>query len=84
VTVAERFGDNLRRCRKQAGLSQEEVARRASMHRTQVAVAERGERLPRIDTLVKLAGALEVSPDELLAGLKWKPGEVQAGRFEEG
>lgn len=83
MSVAERFGANLRRCRELADLTQAEVAQRASMNRTQIGVLERGERLPRIDTLVKLAGALEVSPDELLAGLKWKPGEARAGRFEE-
>lgn len=82
MSVAERFGDNLRRCRKQAGLSQEEVGQRAAMNRTQVAAAERGERLPRIDTLMKLAGALEVSPDELLEGIVWRPGEVRRGGFQ--
>lgn len=83
MNVAERFGDNLRRCRKLADLSQEEVGRRAGMNRTQVAAAERGERLPRIDTLMKLAGALEVSPDELLEGIRWQPGSKIEGRFFE-
>lgn len=84
MSVAERFGNNLRRCRKAAGLSQEEVGQRASMHRTQVAAAERGERIPRIDTLLRLAGALEVSPDELLKGIAWRPGRREVGRFLDG
>ncbi len=82
MSVAERFGENLRRCRKQAGLSQEEVGQRASMDRTQIGILERGERLPRIDTLMKLAGALEVSPDELLEGIGWRPGEIRPGGFQ--
>jgi len=33
----------------------------------------------RTDTLVKLAGSLEISPDELLDGLVWTPGIRKAG-----
>lgn len=44
MNVAEHFGHNLRRARKQAGLSQEELAVRASLHRTEIGLVERGER----------------------------------------
>lgn len=81
VSVAERFGANLARCRKRIGLSQEETAFRAALHRTQIGELERGKRLPRIDTLVKLAGALEVSPEALLEGMVWRPGEKRTGGF---
>jgi transcriptional regulator with XRE-family HTH domain len=77
-----RFAENLRRCRKQAGLSQEEVAVRASLHRTEVGLLERQARLARVDTLVKLAAALEVSPCDLLDGITWEPGYAQRGKFE--
>ncbi len=83
MTVAERFGANLRDCRKRVGLSQEETAVRASLHRTAVGQIERAERVCRIDTLVKLAGALEVEPGELLTRLEWEPGEMRAGSFKE-
>lgn len=82
MSLAERFGSNLHRCRKAAGLSQEETAVRASLHRTHIGMMERAERLPRIDTLVKLAGALGVGPDDLLDGIAWEPGTVSPGRFE--
>ena len=82
MSVATRFGANLARCRKAAGLSQEELSFRASLHRTQVGMLERGSRIPRIDTLVKLAGSLGVAPGELLEGLEWEPGETVAGTFE--
>lgn len=55
---------------------------RTSLHRTEVGLLERGERLPRVDTLVKLAGALEVSPCELLEGIAWNPGYSRRGAFE--
>jgi transcriptional regulator with XRE-family HTH domain len=84
VTVAEQFGDNLRRCRKRAGISQEETAVRASLHRTAIGQLERAERTARIDTLIKLAGALDASPSELLEGIAWESGDVRYGRFTHG
>jgi transcriptional regulator with XRE-family HTH domain len=81
VRVAETFGDNLIRARKLADVSQDELAVMASVHRTEISQIERGLRVPRIDTLVKLAASLEVSADELLAGLEWKPGGTVYGRF---
>jgi len=79
--VAEQFGSNLAYCRKRAKLSQEELSFRAGLHRVTVGLLERGERVCRIDTLVKLAGTLGVSSDELLDGLEWQPGAMSAGSF---
>lgn len=82
MTIAKQFGDNLRRCRKCAEISQEETAVRASLHRTAVGQLERGERVARVDTLIKLAGSLEIEPGELLTGLSWQPGGTRLGSFE--
>lgn len=80
--IADRFGRNVVRERKRADLSQEEVGFRASLHRTEIGMIERGVRLVRIDTLVKLAGALEVEPGELLDGLRWSSAALPpAGEF---
>lgn len=81
MTVAAQFGDNLRCCRRRAGISQEETAVRASLHRTAVGQLERGERVARVDTLIKLAGALGIHAGELLTGLSWEPGETLIGSF---
>jgi transcriptional regulator with XRE-family HTH domain len=81
AAVAARFGDNLRHARKDAGLSQEEAGIRASLHRTEVGLLERGERIPRIDTAIKLAGAVSASLGELVAGIEWSPGTAQVGAF---
>jgi transcriptional regulator with XRE-family HTH domain len=71
---AIRFGANLAYCRNRAGdISQEELGMRADLHRTAVGQLERGERVARSDTLVKLAGSLGVPCDELLDGLLWTP-----------
>lgn len=79
--VAERFGDNLRRVRRREGLSQEALAARASLHRTEIGKLENTERVPRIDTLIQLAGAMEVAPGELLDGIYWVPGPEPRGTF---
>jgi transcriptional regulator with XRE-family HTH domain len=81
--IAAQFGTNLARRRKRANLSQEELAVRASLHRTAIGQLERGERTARIDTLVKLAGSLGIAPGELLDGLSWIPGGTRLGRFTE-
>lgn len=83
MSVAEQFGANLSRLREQSGVTQEELAFRASLHRTEIGLLERGGRLPRIDTLAKLAGALEVDPGALFEGISWEPGDVRLGSFRE-
>jgi transcriptional regulator with XRE-family HTH domain len=84
VDIAARFGENLRRCRKRAGLSQEELSVRASVHRTEISHLERGMRIARVDTLVKLRGSLGASADELLEGMGWDPGDTRIGQFNSG
>lgn len=76
MTVRERFAANLRRQRRRSGLSQEAVALRAALHRTQIGLLERGARTPRIDTLIKLSVALDCDPDDLIAGIEWRPAQV--------
>jgi transcriptional regulator with XRE-family HTH domain len=84
LKVADQFGRNLAYCRKRAKLSQEELAVRASLHRTAVGQLERGERVARVDTVVKLAGSLGIPPCELLDGMGWDPGGTRLGQFTEG
>lgn len=81
MSVAERFGANLVRCRERANLSQENLALLASLHRTEIGLLERGARIPRIDTLVKLAGSLRINPSDLLQGITWEPAERRDGWF---
>ena len=80
--VARQFAANLRKARRCAGLSQEEVGWLASLHRTEIGLIETGTRTPRIDTLVKIAAAVGVSVEcPLLDGITWTPGSTQAGAF---
>lgn len=79
--VAFKFGRNLFRCRRRAAMSQEELGALAQLHRTEIGMLEHGTRLARVDTLMKLAGALEISPSELLEGIDWTPGGSEEGSF---
>jgi transcriptional regulator with XRE-family HTH domain len=79
--VAETLGRNLARRRKAFGISQEELAFRAELHRTAVGQIERGLRAARADTILRLSGSLEITTDELFEGLSWTPGIYQPGQL---
>lgn len=79
--IAERFGRNLLRARRNAGLSQEVLAVLCSLHRTEIGYLEGGKRVPRLDTLLKLATALGVPLDDFTQGIEWVRGEESAGGF---
>jgi transcriptional regulator with XRE-family HTH domain len=82
--IAVQFGRNLANCRRRAKLSQEELAVHASLHRTAVGQLERGERVARVDTVVKLAGSLGIAAGELFDGMGWDPGGTRLGQYTTG
>jgi transcriptional regulator with XRE-family HTH domain len=55
---------------------------RCSLHRTEIGLLERGARVPRIDTVIKIATGLGVDADLLLAGIEWTPGTNRPGAFK--
>jgi transcriptional regulator with XRE-family HTH domain len=66
--LREILAKNVRLIRNKLGLSQEELADRAGLHRTYVGSIERGERNVSVDNIEKIAEALEVKPERLLSG----------------
>jgi transcriptional regulator with XRE-family HTH domain len=64
--VKVRFGQRLREIRSRKGISQEELAERAGLHRTYVSSVERGERNISIVNIENLARALGVTLAELM------------------
>jgi transcriptional regulator with XRE-family HTH domain len=80
--AAKRLGRNVFKARRRAGFSQEELGGLAGLHRTEISMVESGDRLPRVDTLIKLASALGVRAEELLEGIVWIiPAPKRSGSF---
>jgi transcriptional regulator with XRE-family HTH domain len=80
--AAKRLGKNLWLARRRAGYTQEELGVLCSLHRTETGMVEKGDRLPRVDTLMKLAAALDVQVEKLVEGIEWiPPGPPASGSF---
>ena len=60
------FGTRLQNARRQAGLSQEELARRAKLHQVTVSLIENGKRAVTLTTLERIAKALSIAPRDLI------------------
>lgn len=67
---AKRFGQNLRRARKKAHLTQEALAEACGVHSTEIGRLERGVRDPRLSTVAKVARGLKVKPAKLFEGIE--------------
>lgn len=61
------FGRTIRRARRDRDLSQEALAARAGLSAKHVGEIERGNKDPRLTTVLKLAEALELRSGELFA-----------------
>lgn len=60
------FGRNVQRARKAAGLSQEQLAEKAGLHRTYIGMIERAEKNITLRNIEKIAKALDVDIITLL------------------
>lgn len=69
-SLRSRFSENVRFFRTVLGVSQEELAVLAGFHRTYVSQVERGVANITLDNIEKLAEALKVEPEALLAAPK--------------
>jgi transcriptional regulator with XRE-family HTH domain len=71
VTFSEQIGRNLRKVRREAFMSQEDLSRRAGLHRSEVGLLERGLRVPRVDTCIKILESANADPRSLSEGIAW-------------
>ena len=60
------LGEQIRKAREAAGLTQEELAFRAGVHRTYVSLLERDKKSPTIDVLFRLCDAIGLRTSELI------------------
>ena len=63
--IHQQLAENIRKVRKEKGLTQEQLAYEAELNRAYIGYIERGERNPSVDTLNKIAKALKTSLKEL-------------------
>jgi transcriptional regulator with XRE-family HTH domain len=61
-----KFGKKVRETRILQGLSQEELAEKAGVHRTYIGMIERAEKNITLSNMEKIAGALKLNVSELL------------------
>ena len=69
-TLPQKFGAVVRRRREAAGLSQEDLAHRAGLHRTYISLLERGLRAPSIVVVRKVAEGLGTTMTSLIRSLE--------------
>lgn len=82
-TAKARIADNVFLHRSRAGLSQEALASLALMTSGRIGQLENGRVSGKLDSYVRLAGALSITLDDLLAGVSWTPvfieSEIEGG-----
>ncbi|HEX4350813.1 MAG TPA: response regulator [Verrucomicrobiae bacterium] len=83
VDVKKLFGTSVKTWRKRLGISQEELAERAELHRTYVSDVERGARNLSLESITRMAHALNISVAELFPseGPVNKTGSAKANGF---
>ena len=69
-SIENLFGQILRKLRAEKGISQEDLGFKSGYHRTYISLLERGQKNPSLQTIFRLAKALEISPSELIRGIE--------------
>ncbi len=64
--ILRRFGDEVKRLRRAKGWSQEELAKKAGLHRTYIGSIERSERNVSLLNIERIAHALNTQVKDLL------------------
>jgi len=64
--ILKRFGDRVKKIRKQKGWSQEELANKAGLHRTYIGSIERSERNVSLINIEKIAKAFGITIENLI------------------
>jgi len=67
VREAEIFGDAMKRLREKRGFTQEALAHEAGITSSYAGQVERGQRVPSLTVILKIARALKVDAGELLS-----------------
>lgn len=66
----ESFGNLLRKLRKEANFSQEQLAEKSNLDRTYISLLERGLRQPTLNSLFSISNALGIKPHVIVEELE--------------
>lgn len=69
------IGEVLRDTRKKSGMTQEELAFKAGIHRTYISFLERDIKSPTVEVLFKICKALDISASEFIARVEENVGD---------
>ena len=72
MTIESAFGQVIRELRKNAGMSQEDIAFASDLDRSFISLLETGRQQPSLITIFQLAKALGVSPSQLIYSVEEK------------
>lgn len=75
--MGENFNENLKEARLKSGLSQKDLSENIGVAKSTYSLYESGKREPNLDTIKKIASALNVSADTLL-GIDEEPTTLAA------
>lgn len=70
MDISKKLGARIQKLRQEKGLSQEDLAFEADLHRTYISHVERGSRNITVIGLCKVAKGLGLKPSEVLEGIR--------------
>ena len=79
----ESIGKNIRTYRMKKKLRQEDLAELTELSVTYIGMVERGEKIPALETFIKILNALEVSADVILADVLKNGYEIKGSLLTE-
>ena len=77
------IGKNIRKKRQDKSWKQEFLAEKVDVSATYIGRIERGEKMPSMETFIRIANALDAASDELLCGVVNKGYEVRMSKYLE-
>ncbi len=81
-TIRARVARSIRRARLRQGITQDVLAARLGIDRSQISDWEKAKQTPRLDMAIALAGALGISVDQLLSGEEPSSDAARMADFE--
>lgn len=77
------IGRKIRKCREEQGIKRELLAEMTDLSVSYVSALERGEKLPKLDTFIRIANTLNVPSDTLLDGVLSVGSTIRASKLSD-